>query len=548
MLRNYFTLYHAAMELHERLAGGQLSEIYSEHKNEVTLDFITPDGQHMQLVVITHTPLLCLYTRECVKKKARDSASLMSELSMQTVTVVAISPSDREIHIHFAGDTSLVLQLFSSNTNFFLVREKHIINAFKHKSTLVGQPFESGNDSPQILRVLESFAMNKALFLEQFGRQQAESIEEKSTAALPGFDRTLVRELLQRAEKDENPEALFTAFQSLFFELLDPQPGVLEKENGEPEFTLLHTALATGRSFDSVLDGLAHYSMVMRCFLETKEELKGVRAKLLRQLGKTRKSLEGFNPELLDGFARNYEQCGHLLMAALYQPRSERKSITVENIFEAGAPNKIIALKEALTLQKNAEEYFSKASKTRGKLKAMEERYTLLRKEKVALEELLAATESISSPKEARRFIEQQSVNPAKSGNPALKNIRTAPPFRTINLSTSITLFVGKNAANNELLTFSNTRPNDIWLHARGAAGSHCVLKGTTLDNIGAIRQAAEIAAWYSAAKHSALVPVIYTLKKFVRRGKKLAPGQVIVEREEVMLVKPSNRLFSDQA
>ena len=59
MLRNYFTLYHAAMELHERLAGGQLSEIYSERKNEATLDFITPDGQHMQLVVITHTPLLC---------------------------------------------------------------------------------------------------------------------------------------------------------------------------------------------------------------------------------------------------------------------------------------------------------------------------------------------------------------------------------------------------------------------------------------------------------------------------------------------------------
>ena len=42
MLRNYFTLYHAAMELHQRLAGGQLLEIYSEHKNEVTLDFVTP--------------------------------------------------------------------------------------------------------------------------------------------------------------------------------------------------------------------------------------------------------------------------------------------------------------------------------------------------------------------------------------------------------------------------------------------------------------------------------------------------------------------------
>ncbi len=117
-----------------------------------------------------------------------------------------------------------------------------------------------------------------------------------------------------------------------------------------------------------------------------------------------------------------------------------------------------------------------------------------------------------------------------------------------MNLSASITLLVGKNAANNELLTFSHTKPNDIWLHVRGAAGSHCVLKGTTLHNLVAIRQAAEIAAWYSGAKHSALVPVIYTLKKYVRSGKKLAAGQVIVEREEVLLVKPSNKLFTDQA
>ena len=548
MLRNYFTLYHAAMELHQRLAGGQLLEIYSEHKNEVTLDFVTPDSRHLQLVVVTRTPLLCLYTREGEKKKARDSAILMQVLSGQPVTGAAISPVDREIHIHFAGDAFLVLQLFSASTNLFVVRENRIIDAFKHKNSLAGQPFEPAHHSSGLLRELETLAMNKALFLERYNALNAGCRAEKAAAVLPGREGSLVQELLQRAGAEESPEALFRAYQSLFFELLDPQPRVLENENGEPQFTLLHTDLAAGRSFESVLEALAYYSIAMQRFLETKEELKALRAKLVRQLGKIRKSLEGFNPALLDEFARNYEQCGHLLMAALYQPRTERKSITVENIFEPGSPDKTIALKEALTVQKNAEEYFSKASKTRGKLRAMEERHTLLRKEQAALEAILAATESISSPREARRFIEQQSARPAKPGNPALKNIQAAPPFRTVSLSASVTLFVGKNAANNELLTFNHTKPDDIWLHARGSAGSHCVLKGTTLQNVAAIRQAAEVAAWYSAAKHSALVPVIYTLKKYVRRGKKLATGQVIVEREEVLLVKPSNRLFSDQA
>ena len=547
MLRNYFTLYHAAMELQEHLAGGHLSEIFSEHKNEVILAFTTREGQRLQLLLVTHTPLLGLSTKEGAKRKVRNSANVMSELSMQPVKSVDISPVDREIYIHLADEALLVLRLFSSDTNLFLVREHRITDAFKHKNSLAGQPFHAAPDSSGLLRTLETLAMNKVLFLERFNAKKYEEGTEKLSATLPGFDRALVQEVLNRAGSNDNPEALFRAFQSLFFELLDPQPKVWQKENGEPHFTLLHNAPSQGRSFDSVLEGLAHYTLTMQHFLETKEELKEMRTKLLRQLGKTRKTLEGFNPELLDQFARNYEQCGDLLMASLYQDGRERQSITVKNIFEAGTPDKTIALKEALTLQKNAEEYFSKASKIREKRKKMEERQDKLQKESFALEELLAATEGISSPGEARRFLQQQNTQPGKEGAPALKNIRTAPLFRTVELSPSITLLVGKNAANNDLLTFSHTKPTDIWLHARGASGSHCVLKGTTLHNLTAIRQAAEIAAWYSSAKHSSLVPVIYTLKKYVRHGKKLAAGQVIVEREEVLLVKPSNKLFNDQ-
>ncbi len=39
------------------------------------------------------------------------------------------------------------------------------------------------------------------------------------------------------------------------------------------------------------------------------------------------------------------------------------------------------------------------------------------------------------------------------------------------------------------------------------------------------------------------LVPVIYTLKKHVRRGRNLPPGQVVVEREKVLMVKPEKEL-----
>ena len=540
MIRNYFTLYHAAIELHERLAGGQLKEIYSQHKNEVTLSFIDVDGQHLQIVVVTHTPLLSFFLKEGVHKKTHNAANLLTEINNQQVSSVEISPCDREIDLHLAEKSIIVLQLFTSRTNLFLVRDKQIIDAFKQKNSLAGQPFHTSNNSTGILRELETRAMNKTFFIEQCNSRNGESVPEKLSAILPGFDRTLVSEVIKRTAGEDSPERLHTAFQSLFFELLDPKGVVSENEHGEPEFSLLHTSRPDARLFDSVLEGLSDYSIKMRRFLETKEKLKELRAKLIREIGKKQKTLDNFNPEMLGEFARNYENSGHLLMASLYQPRTDRKSITVADIFQPDTPDKTIPLKEALTLQKNAEEYFSKASKTRGKLKVMQERRAALEQEKKTVEALLAATETITTPREALKFIANHSRVPNKSGTPQSKNSRSALPFRTVQLTPSITLFIGKNAANNDLLTFTHARPNDIWLHARGAAGSHCVLKGATLHQLKEITKAAEIAAWYSAAKHSELVPVLYTLKKYVRHGKNLPPGQVLVEREEVILVRPS--------
>ncbi len=540
MIRNYFTLYHAAMELHERLQGGVVAEIYSQDKNELRLSFIDVEGRHLQIVVVTHTPLLSFYIREGASKKSRDSASLMNEVYNKKVSSVDISPYDREIRITLADEVTIVMQLFSSKTNVFLVREKLIIDAFKQKNSLAGQPYHFGSDTAGVLKELEKLAMNKALFLEQFNSRDEKSLAEKLQAMLPGFDRSIVKEMLNMATDEKSPEALFIAFRSLFYELIDAKGGVREKENGEPVFSLLQIAGKQTRFFDSILEGLSYYSIKMWQFAETQEELKTVQKKLKRELEKKLKSVDGFNPEMLEGFARNYETSGHLLMASLYQPRTERESITVKNIFEPGMQDITIRLKEALTLQKNAEEYFSKASKTRGKLKVMRERLAGLERDKNALEELLAATETIVTLKDARRFIEDHSDLLGNTGARAPKNNQSLLPFRIIQLSRSASLLIGKNAANNELLTFTHARPNDIWLHARGSAGSHCVLKGATLQHQNEIKKAAEIAAWYSAAKHSELVPVMYTLKKYVRRGKNLPTGQVIVDREEVVMVRPS--------
>jgi predicted ribosome quality control (RQC) complex YloA/Tae2 family protein len=55
------------------------------------------------------------------------------------------------------------------------------------------------------------------------------------------------------------------------------------------------------------------------------------------------------------------------------------------------------------------------------------------------------------------------------------------------------------------------------------------------------VEKAAELAAHFSKRATESLCPVIVTSKKYVRKTKDLLPGQVIVDREEeVVLVKPT--------
>ena len=53
------------------------------------------------------------------------------------------------------------------------------------------------------------------------------------------------------------------------------------------------------------------------------------------------------------------------------------------------------------------------------------------------------------------------------------------------------------------------------------------------------IAETAAAAAFYSKAKNSKTVPVIYTERKYVRKPRKAKPGLVTVERETMVMVEP---------
>ena len=103
-------------------------------------------------------------------------------------------------------------------------------------------------------------------------------------------------------------------------------------------------------------------------------------------------------------------------------------------------------------------------------------------------------------------------------------------------------VLIGRSNEGNDHLTHHMARPEDFWFHVHGCPGSHVVLRRGKGKNEPSKQTLAEVAAWaafYSQARTAGKVPVIWTLKKYVRRPRKAPPGLAVCEREKMLMVRP---------
>jgi predicted ribosome quality control (RQC) complex YloA/Tae2 family protein len=139
---------------------------------------------------------------------------------------------------------------------------------------------------------------------------------------------------------------------------------------------------------------------------------------------------------------------------------------------------------------------------------------------------------------------------PSGSALPAGHAERSPPvqrrrgPFRRFLSADGLPIFVGRNARENDELTFRLAKSDDLWLHARGTPGSHVVVrlaKGADPPPE-TLRDAATLALLYSDLKKSGKGEVIYTKRKWVKAAKGQAPGAVVVTHEQSIHVQLDSR------
>jgi predicted ribosome quality control (RQC) complex YloA/Tae2 family protein len=110
-------------------------------------------------------------------------------------------------------------------------------------------------------------------------------------------------------------------------------------------------------------------------------------------------------------------------------------------------------------------------------------------------------------------------------------------------------VLVGRNAAQNEEVTFGRGKAEDIWLHVRGLPGAHVLVKsGGRAVPEDVIRQAASLAAYYSSARDNPQVDVDATERRFVKRPPASRPGQVTYRFERTLRVPPGELAPSGQS
>ena len=106
-------------------------------------------------------------------------------------------------------------------------------------------------------------------------------------------------------------------------------------------------------------------------------------------------------------------------------------------------------------------------------------------------------------------------------------------------------MLVGRGARANDELTYEIAKPDDVWLHARDVTGAHVVMRWSQDGAPPArdLHEAAALAAWYSRARGSVVVPVDWTRRRHVRRARGGPPGRALVERAETVMARPSAEL-----
>lgn len=232
-----------------------------------------------------------------------------------------------------------------------------------------------------------------------------------------------------------------------------------------------------------------------------------------------------------------YKVYGELINAYGYGLEPGTKKLDALNYYT----NEMISipLDPTMTPQENARKNFDRYNKLKRTCEALQ-KLTVETKEAIEhLESIRTALDIALSEEDLVQIKEELTQYGYIRRKHAGKKVKiTSRPLHFLS-GDGYHIYVGKNNFQNEELTFKFASGNDWWFHAKGAPGSHVIVKnpdgGEMPDRT--YEEAARLAAHYSANSEAEKTEIDYVQKKHVKKVNGKLPGFVIYHTNYSMLI-----------
>jgi predicted ribosome quality control (RQC) complex YloA/Tae2 family protein len=549
MHRNYYLFKRQVEFLNHKLSSSKINRCFTHRKDELVLELSSNGSYFLRIGVQIQLPYLIFYPTQNIKDPSID---FFSEIIGRSVIKFHIEPFDKIVYV-YCEKFCLQMIFFGKNPNVYLLDEnKTVLSAFKNIKT--------AKDVRKHDMIFDPLSANMETLIKILQSGKEWPCSDFLNHYFGGFNQLMSREVCYRCNIE--PVQKINSFSKVQLEMLVHAIKNIAEEVSSSE-TRLYFQGQYPRNI--TLFELTHvnsevkpqlYSDVNKAwkqflkYYQIKRKLDSllnlVKNGLMKRINHLQNTLKKIaEAEKLESKKEEAELKGNLLLTYAADLKKGPKEVQVKNIFSDKQELIKIKLNPSKSIHENAQKYFMKYKDIFDQKLKIAVRKDSYQSELQYWEELYSKSQNITTFKQAEKLyhllVERkilQSTGAAYSRQePDLQGA-----FHRLLLGKKWEVFIGRNASNNDVLTFKFAHKFDLWLHAQGVTGSHVIIRLAAKEQLppmDIIEQAASAAAYFSSAKHSSTVPVNYTRVRHVRKPRKSSPGTVVISNEKTIFVTP---------
>lgn len=565
------TLHALACELDQQIQGARIDRITQPDKMTIVLSLRQP-GKNLTLTISAapDRPHIFLSEQTYDNPPTPPAFCMLLRKHLESSRIANLEQHhlDRILWLNFdvlgkGGriiTKSLIIELMGRHSNIILVEDNIIIDALRrvHENesrVRLIMPFEY-YQLPPAQDKLDLFHTESATLIEAILSLSDATLMRAIQSVLMGFGTMLAREIAFRAELDEQAilsnltdaerQRLTTVLDEFWATLKDsPTPTLVyearkKKIIAVAPLPLHHLAEYKSRTFATLSEAIGFAIALKGATIQGQAELEKFVQSEIRRLQKKEKLLT--KEYLTATKADDVRKTADILMANLYQDISHHPtSITAIDYYDESCPEVEIPIDSDISLADNAQKYYAKYNKLKRAQVMLEEQKRTCHEESVYLASVANSLQHITTLIELeeikKELIAAKYLRPAKKKTMALA--KSAPMKLSFD---DMTIWIGKNNYQNDLLTFKLSLPTDLWLHSKDVPGSHVILRTEGEPTDGQIEIAAEIAAYFCQASTPTKIPIDYTLRKYVKKPAGSKPGFVIYTHQQTCYITPDTK------